>query len=429
MLSQSLSQNFQGELGVLSLPEILGVIQMGRKSGVLNLSYPDNRFNTSLLFKNGRVGRILTPFAPRLGEVLAGLGVDRNQLEGEGENWAERLSRAQVPPELISKALRSRVEMGLLPIFSFQKGRFDFAIDIPTTGFLDPGLELMSVILDLARRADELEASGGHYLDPFQQFHIASDPRDFAARMNDLTPSEYQIMGMLGETPLLRDLMQRLQWSWDQMSKSILELEKRGLIEMDPQREVRYDPRGHLTEGSPAPFFVLPDKDGFQVSLGTLRGKYTMLSFFRHAGCPFCNLRVHRLGLETARLQKNGLEVVGIFASSQQLLQEYVGRQNPPFPLLADEDSTIHDLYGCERSLWGLVKKMVSKERQEGLKLETSSEKVGSGHNTRLPSEFLVGPDLTIERVYYGKDIGDHLPLEEAEKWVVQSKAKRGGSQ
>ena len=42
----------------------------------------------------------------------------------------------------------------------------------------------------------------------------------------------------------------------------------------------------------------------------------------------------------------------------------------------------------------------------------------GEGAIAQLPAEFLIGPDLTIERVYYGKDIGDHLPLSEIDAWL-----------
>lgn len=41
-------------------------------------------------------------------------------------------------------------------------------------------------------------------------------------------------------------------------------------------------------------------------------------------------------------------------------------------------------------------------------------------HNdvTVLPADFLIGPDLVIQTAYYGKDIGDHLPLEEIYRFV-----------
>ena len=41
------------------------------------------------------------------------------------------------------------------------------------------------------------------------------------------------------------------------------------------------------------------------------------------------------------------------------------------------------------------------------------------GQPNLLPADFLLGPDLTIERAYYGRDIGDHLPFSEIEQFLA----------
>ncbi len=55
----------------------------------------------------------------------------------------------------------------------------------------------------------------------------------------------------------------------------------------------------------------------------------------------------------------------------------------------------------------------VSPEPQKAFRIRK-----GEGAITQLPAEFLIGPDLTIERAYYGKDIGDHLPIPEIDAWL-----------
>jgi len=35
-----------------------------------------------------------------------------------------------------------------------------------------------------------------------------------------------------------------------------------------------------------------------------------------------------------------------------------------------------------------------------------------------IPADFLIGPDLVIEKAYYGKDIGDHIPVADVEAWL-----------
>lgn len=41
--------------------------------------------------------------------------------------------------------------------------------------------------------------------------------------------------------------------------------------------------------------FRLPALDGGTFDLNSLKGRPFMLSCFRFASCPFCNLRMHRL--------------------------------------------------------------------------------------------------------------------------------------
>jgi len=50
-----------------------------------------------------------------------------------------------------------------------------------------------------------------------------------------------------------------------------------------------------LQAGQPAPDFLRPDIGGKTIRLGDYRGRYLLLSFYRYASCPFCNLRVHEL--------------------------------------------------------------------------------------------------------------------------------------
>jgi len=33
-----------------------------------------------------------------------------------------------------------------------------------------------------------------------------------------------------------------------------------------------------------------------------------------------------------------------------------------------------------------------------------------------MPAYFLIGPDMTLVRAHYGKELGDHLPIEDIER-------------
>ncbi|WP_366936864.1 redoxin domain-containing protein [uncultured Sulfuricurvum sp.] len=48
-----------------------------------------------------------------------------------------------------------------------------------------------------------------------------------------------------------------------------------------------------LEEGKSAPWFKAKSFQGDDINLDAYRGRYVLLSFYRYASCPFCNLRVH----------------------------------------------------------------------------------------------------------------------------------------
>jgi len=54
---------------------------------------------------------------------------------------------------------------------------------------------------------------------------------------------------------------------------------------------------------------------------------------------------------------------------------------------------------------------------------ESPAERLLETVASQLPAEFLIGPDGTIDRAYYGKDIGDHLPIGEIDSWVESNQA------
>ena len=76
-----------------------------------------------------------------------------------------------------------------------------------------------------------------------------------------------------------------------------------------------------------------------------------MLSFFRFAGCPFCNLRVHELAKCYKKLG-DGFEIVAVFDSPLANLVRQTKGHNAPFPVLADERIiNYYKEYGIEHSI------------------------------------------------------------------------------
>jgi len=100
--------------------------------------------------------------------------------------------------------------------------------------------------------------------------------------------------------------------------------------------------------GQDAPDFNLTD-------INNLKGKRVLLTFYRFASCPFCNLRLHNIIKEVEKYGTD-FEVVAVFDSKLNNLRKYATRHQSPFPILADEDNSIHRLYHIEHSIWGVIK-------------------------------------------------------------------------
>ncbi len=180
-----------------------------------------------------------------------------------------------------------------------------------------------------------------------------------------------------------------------------------------------------LVEGARAPHFDTVDSFGEPVSLAALRGRKVMLSFYRYAACPLCNMRVNAMTRRHAEWAAQGLELLAVFQSSAEEIGRYVGRQDAPFPIIPDAPMTHYRRFGVEKS-WGgffmasLKLDVVIKAIMRGY-FPTSF----SGPLNRLPADFLIDENGRLVRCYYGTDAADHLPVEEIDAFAASQGASR----
>ena len=69
-----------------------------------------------------------------------------------------------------------------------------------------------------------------------------------------------------------------------------------------------------LAKGDRIAELILPNIKGGQFDIESLKGKKTLLTFYRFAQCPFCNLRVNEFVKRYPEFKDN-LNVVAIFDS------------------------------------------------------------------------------------------------------------------
>jgi peroxiredoxin Q/BCP len=118
-----------------------------------------------------------------------------------------------------------------------------------------------------------------------------------------------------------------------------------------------------LEPGDQAPDFTLPDQDGNDVSLSSLRGKTVVLYFYPKADTPgctvqACGVRDHRTDYEQA-----GAVVLGVSPDPVKAVSKFDQKFGLGFPLLADEDHKVAEAYGVwvEKSMYG--RKYMGNER------------------------------------------------------------------
>lgn len=172
-----------------------------------------------------------------------------------------------------------------------------------------------------------------------------------------------------------------------------------------------------LKEGNPAISFKAKDLNGNTVDLKDFKGQKLLLSFFRKAACPFCNMGLQELIRKHEEFKNKGIKVITFFASSKEDVLKYAGKQNPPFPIIPDADFDIYGKYGVEVSYLGMLKSMLNpvqnfKAMTGGFfSLKTLTEE------PVIPADFLIDENQKIHKAYYGKDYDDHLSVSDILTW------------
>jgi peroxiredoxin len=175
-----------------------------------------------------------------------------------------------------------------------------------------------------------------------------------------------------------------------------------------------------------APLFNRKDIFGRQINLEDYKDKKLLIGFFRHAGCPFCNLRVHALTKVHEKLKAKGLEMIFFFESKESvLLRSTFHQEVSPIPLISDPEKEIYGKYGLEESKSASAKSHITSFIQTAIKAKAKGvpmnmPKEGESLNT-IPAEFLVDKGLRLKKLHYSKSLTDRLDLDLIEKFADDS--------
>lgn len=152
--------------------------------------------------------------------------------------------------------------------------------------------------------------------------------------------------------------------------------------------------------GSSIPDVEMKKLDGSGIALSdVVKGKKTILVFYRGGWCPYCNKQLAGLAKASPQLQKMGYEIVGISPDSPEFLNDLREGQSVPYTLLSDDDMEASKTMGLAYKLDDVT---VTKYKSMGLDLEARS-----GHKHHLlpvPAVYFVNEEGKIVFSYVNPD-------------------------
>jgi len=155
--------------------------------------------------------------------------------------------------------------------------------------------------------------------------------------------------------------------------------------------------------GKKIPQISLPAVDGSQFDSTSLLGKKYLLTFFRFATCPFCNMRLAEL-VQIKKELGDDFEIVAIFQSEIEHLKKHSNKHFANFPILADPNKQYYEMFDVNNSLSGMFKGMI-------MRMPTVIKGMSRGYIPReiskrlliMPLSLLVDEQGVIQSVYQGK--------------------------
>jgi peroxiredoxin Q/BCP len=109
-----------------------------------------------------------------------------------------------------------------------------------------------------------------------------------------------------------------------------------------------------IESGNPAPDFELPDETGTLRRLSDFRGKPVVLYFYPKDDTPGCTAEACNFRDDYSAYEQSGVEILGVSPDTVKSHAKFKQKYGLPFPLLADEDRKVCELYG----VWALKKLM-----------------------------------------------------------------------
>lgn len=176
---------------------------------------------------------------------------------------------------------------------------------------------------------------------------------------------------------------------------------------------------GKIKTGQAIPKLTGQALSGKEISIDDYRGKPLILSFYRYAACPFCNIRMHHfIEKYKTEYEPAGIEAIAVFQSPIKSMEKYLSQHEPPFEIIGDPKMKWYKIMGVKTSWLGMAKGAANLAQAREATKKGLMRIDPEGPTNRIPADFLIGADGIVETAYYGSDISDHIPFETIENWI-----------
>jgi thioredoxin-dependent peroxiredoxin len=173
-----------------------------------------------------------------------------------------------------------------------------------------------------------------------------------------------------------------------------------------------------LYQGQFAPEFSVKDIQGNLHSISKYKGTKILLSFYRNAGCPVCNYRFHELEDNRGYFEEKGLILLSVYESSVENLKLLIDTNHFYQQCVADPEGALYNLYAVELNKGKIAKGFLHGAKQKAYKGKQRFSKAikQDGKIERIAADFLIDENGNILATYYGKYLGDRMPIEQIKK-------------
>lgn len=163
-----------------------------------------------------------------------------------------------------------------------------------------------------------------------------------------------------------------------------------------------------IHQGQKAPDFVLPDASGRPVRLSALLQKGpVILTFYRGAWCPFCNIQLKSYQAHLAEIRAKGAELVAVSPQTPEYTLSTTEKASLTFPVLSDMGNKVARSYGL---VFKISDEVVPIYRDFGIDIEKQNG--DASHELPMPGTYLIGRDGTVLLSQVEADYKKRMPIE-----------------